>query len=310
MIKPVYKYKVKDFLLSNSLNKLKELNVKIYKLNKVSENEYTFYASIYALKRIQSVFLDVNIIKQTGYLSIFLSLFKYKTTIICLIISMFFYLSISNRIWIINIKGDTNNLLTFINDELKNNNIYIGAKKISTDELSKIQNKILYKNFNTIEYLSISMEGSKIDVSFKKKRDETIIEGLKGNLYAAKDGLIKSFDLISGEKVVQINDYVKKGDLLVQDVLINDYNEQIYIGTKGKVYAYTWYYITINSPITSNLEESEVFANLLFDAKNQISLNFTDNEYIYSENVLQFNMDSDSVYMKMHFTCVEDIAKE
>ena len=45
-------------------------------------------------------------------------------------------------------------------------------------------------------------------------------------------------------------------------------------------------------------------------AKNQISKDFNDNEYIYEENVLQFNVKDNNMFLKIHFTCVEDIAKE
>lgn len=310
MILPVYLYKIKVFDIINSLEKIKQLDIKIYQLKKTEDYTYTFYASIYTLKRLQSIFTNIEIIKQTGYLSIVLSLFKYKTTLIAFIISLFFYISLNNKIWIINIKGDTDSLIPFINEQLLNNNIYVGASKIDKDYLSAIQNKILYENYNKIEYLSISKNGCAIDVRFKKKRIENDKTKFEGALYATKDGMIKSFDLLSGEKVVQINDYVKKGDLLVKDIITTDYNEEIYIGTYGSVYAYTWYYITIEEYININESDATIFANALLDAKRKISLNFTTNEYIYEENVLQFNIENNKMYMKIHFTCVEDITKE
>ena len=310
MIKAVYQYKVKIYDISSALNKIKENKIKIYKLKKISDYEYTFYSSKYKLSKIQEIFISVDVVKQTGYASIVLSLLKYKTTIICLIVSMFFYISLSNRIWIIKISGDSDSLIPFIQEELKNNNISVGAKKLKINDISNIQNKILYSNYDVIEYLSISNNGCSINVSFKKKRKETNIDPLKGNLFAKRDGIIKSFDLLSGEKVVNINDYVKEGDLLVKDVILTDYNEEIYIGTKGSVYAYTWYYITIDTPLNTNMNDADLFSNLLLLSKEQICKNFNDNEYIYSENVLQFKKDSNNVYMKVHFTCVEDIVKE
>lgn len=310
MIKAVYQYKVKIYDISSALNKIKENKIKIYKLKKISDYEYTFYSSKYKLSKIQEIFISVDVVKQTGYASIVLSLLKYKTTIICLIVSMFFYISLSNRIWIIKISGDSDSLIPFIQEELKNNNISVGTKKLKINDISNIQNKILYSNYDVIEYLSISNNGCSINVSFKKKRKETNIDPLKGNLFAKRDGMIKSFDLLSGEKVVNINDYVKEGDLLVKDVILTDYNEEIYIGTKGSVYAYTWYYITIDTPLNTNMNDADLFSNLLLLSKEQICKNFNDNEYIYSENVLQFKKDSNNVYMKVHFTCVEDIVKE
>ena len=235
---------------------------------------------------------------------------KYKTTIIALIISVCFYASLSNKIWKINVYGDTELLNSFIIEQLNENNIYVGSSKISSEKLSEIQNNILYKNYDLIEYLSLKQDGCIIEANFKKKRETSDKNELKGNLYASKDGVIKSFDLLSGEKVVKVNDYVKKGDLLVKDVLTTDYNEQVYIGTFGSVYAYTWYYITIEHKVYDYESKETILANTLLEMKKTISLNFSDLEYIYEENVLQFNIDNNILKMKVHFTCVEDIAKE
>ena len=46
--------------------------------------------------------------------------------------------------------------------------------------------------------------------------------------------------------MVKVNDYVKKGDLLVKDVVTTDQNEDVYVGTYGSVYAYTWYTVRCN----------------------------------------------------------------
>ncbi len=310
MIRPLYLYKVHVFDIVNALNQIKENKIKIYQLKRFDEYTYTFYASIYVKKKLTHIFTNIEILKQTGYASIFLSLLKYKTTLVAMIISVFFYFSLSNKIWKINITGDTPSLENFIKNELSIHNIYVGAKKINTDDLSSIQSQILYDNYDVIEYLSIEEDGSAISVNFKKKRKENDKTEFKGSLYAKRDGVIKSFDILSGEKVVKTNDYVKKGDLLVKDVLTTDYNEEIYIGTYGAVYAYTWYYVTIEQKINSSDSGETIFSNLLLETKHQISLNFTENEYIYEENVLQFKIDKDNVYMKLHFTCVENIAKE
>ena len=309
-IKAVNIYKIKVFDITNTLNTFKENNIKIYKLNKIDEYIYTFEAAIFDKKKITKTLDNYEIIKTSGLLSNMLSLLKYKTTIIALIISILSYVSLSSRIWIVNITGDASSLIPFVEEKLKENNIKAGCKKLDVNTLSDIQNKVLYSSFNTIEYLSIKSSGCAIDVSFRKKRNETQINKLKGNLYAKRDGMIKSFDLLSGEKVVDINDYVKKGDLLVKDVLLTDYNEEVYIGTFGRVFAYTWYYSTIKYPINRFDSDETILANALIEAKHQISLNFSNSEYIYQENVLQFNKDDNNVFIKIHFTCVEDIAKE
>ena len=170
---------------------------------------------------------------------------------------------------------------------------------------------MLYQLKDEIEWIELRNSGSVLKVKFLKRRTSMEPEQLKGNLYATKNGVILSFDIKSGEKVVKINDYVKKGDLLVKDIVTTDQNEDIYVGTLGSVYAYTWYivdsYINIDA---DNYDETQVFLNLLFRAKEEVSKNLTENEYIYKESVLLFEKNGKIVTMKVHFTCVEDITKE
>ena len=309
MIRAGNLYKIRAFDISYILEKIKKEKIKIYKLKQISEFTYTFISPIIYEKKLKILFANIEIVKKVGYLSILISLLKYKTTLVAMIISIFFYISLSNRIWKINVIGDSESLDLFIKNQLLTNNIYVGAKKLDVNELSTIQNKILYVNYDVIE--SIEENGCAINVNYHKKRKENDNLKFKGNLYAKKDGMIKSFDLLSGEKVVKINDYVKTGDLLVKDILTTDYNQEIYIGTYGSVYAYTWYYITVDQTINNASKQKEtILANLLLEIKSQISLNFTENEYICEENMLQFKVENDRVYLKMHFTCVEDIAKE
>ena len=310
LIKPQCLLEIVIFDGSYLLNTLKDNNINIYNLRKIDSYTYRFYCSVFSIKKIKSIFSSCKIIKYVGLLSSIFSLLKYKTLIVAIIISSFFYISLSSRTWIINISGDNDLLNEVIKSNLKDNNIYIGSKNKTVDEISYIQNKILFENNNLIEYLSIEKQGSCINVSFKKKREETKPNELKKSLYASKDGLIKSFDLLTGEKVVDVNDYVKKGDLLVKDVITTDYNQDIYIGTFGSVYAYTWYYVSLQSIVNIPYNKEEILANCLLLSKSKIIDDFTDNEYIYEENVLQFNIENNKVYFKVHFTCVEDIAKE
>ena len=310
IIKGLYLYKIRVFDITNFLNQLKELNIKAYKIKKEFEYTYTFYAPLSSKKTLLMKYNNIEIVKSVGLLASLYNLLKYKTTIIALIISCLFYYNLTTYIWSINIYSNAPSLNNFINEQLNSNNIYVGAKSLTTDELSTISKKILYNNYDTIEYLSIEKNGCEINVSFKKKRKENDKTHLKKSLYASRDGLIKSFDLLSGEKAVNINDYVKKGDLLVKDVVTSDYNKDVYIGTYGNVYAYTWYYCEIKQQILTNESEAEILANSLLVVKSNICKNFTLNEYIYSENVLQLKKESNMMYIKVHFTCVENIAKE
>ena len=73
MIRSVYLYKIRTFDFPTCLNKLKENNIKVFKLHKVNDYEYTFYAPKHTHKKINNIFFNVEVIKETGYASVFFS---------------------------------------------------------------------------------------------------------------------------------------------------------------------------------------------------------------------------------------------
>ena len=308
-IQGLYTYKIDTNDISLSLNSLKKEKIKIYNLKKIDDITYTFDSSIFSKNRIKYLFNNMKIIGHHGYFATIFKLFYYKTTIIAIILSIAFYFLLSFRIWKVNISGDSKLLLNYVETQLEKHEIKKGNKLLNNKQINQISKEILRKSSDKIEYLSIKKDGCVINVEYKKKREK--IEEIKyqGCLYASKDGIIKSFDLLCGEKVVKENDYVKKGDLLVQDYIIDDYNNTIPIQTYGAVYAYTWYYLTLKENNISTKDNVSLYASLLLKAKEQISENFTTNEFIYSENVLQFKKEGSYVEMKIHFTCVENIAR-
>ncbi|MCI5583823.1 MAG: sporulation protein YqfD, partial [Anaeroplasma sp.] len=202
LMRAMYLYRLKIYDISVVLNQLKEQKIKIYQLKKIDDYTYTFFASIYAKKRLKIFFPSIEIVKRAGIFSIFLSLIQYKTTLIALVLSTAFYIICASRIWKINVTGDSERLNSLIYEQLNKNDIKVGNKVLDVNRLSAIQSKILYENYDQIEYLSIQQKGCVIEVSFRKKREKTEQTIKGGNLYATKDGMIKSFNLLSGEKVV------------------------------------------------------------------------------------------------------------
>ena len=184
--------------------------------------------------------------------------------------------------------------------------------KINSESLLLVEEKILYDLKDQIEWLEMRVNGSTLTVKFLKKRVSNPPILLNQSLYATKDGVIHSFDIKNGEKMVKVNDYVKKGDLLVKDVVTTDQNEDVYVGTYGSVYAYTWYTVDATYTLKDNeaYDEVDVFSTLLIESRAEVGKEITENESIEKENVIQFKKEGKIITMKVHFTCIEDITKE
>lgn len=160
--------------------------------------------------------------------------------------------------------------------------------------------KKLYKK--DVEYLNIYQVGSVFHVEYTKRRQEQVKKDDYRNIYAKKDGMIASFDIDSGLIKVKKNDYVKKGDLLVENTIISTQNNTQIIPVEGKVYAYTFnqYQCSI---VNKGQDQGEVFYDLLLKIRAKIP---TD-ALIDKENVLQMTKTRSKITLKMHYTLLEDI---
>ena len=130
------------------------------------------------------------------------------------------------------------------------------------------------------------------------------IEGKKGSLYASKSGVIRAFYLLSGVKQVKVYDFVNEGDLLVSDILVTTQEENVLVGTLGKVFASTFYYIEVKCDL--DLDDASKQAYLLNEARNKVSENLNSvEEYIESEQILV--NDIKNGFLKLYYVLYEDI---
>ena len=125
-------------------------------------------------------------------------------------------------------------------------------------------------------------------------------------MYATKDGLVRSFSVQSGVKQVKENDYVRKGDLLVSDVVETSDGNLINVGTLGSVFANTFYIIDVK--IEHDCEdEAVVFSKMLDKAKLKISGQLSKEEKIEIERVLNYSINDKEGRMKVYYMLLEDI---
>ena len=156
-----------------------------------------------------------------------------------------------------------------------------------------------------IEFFEIKRKGSLISVRYQKRRKSIALPNKTGKLYANKDGVVKMFDIKSGVKKVKENEYVRKGDLLVDDILETSNGNNVNIGTLGSVFAHTFYFINVS--VKNDGDEANVFSLLLYLAKLEISKELSYGEKIIREQILSYNLDEEVSTMKIYYVLLEDI---
>lgn len=287
------------------INKLKFYNIDIYNFRKIGDYKYYFETSRKNRRTIKENFKDCKIISKKGILN-YLESFVCKTTFLCVIIASFSMYNVSRRIWEINIVGDYKDIEDELVEELNKNNIMISKYYPSSNKLKKIEGDISLYLSKEIEFLELRRSGSVINLRYQKRRVAEELPSKGVSLYATKDGMVRYFDVQSGVKQVKEYDYVRKGDLLVKDVVETSSGQLIDIGTLGSVYANTFYIIDVE--INCNGEdEASVFSLMLDKAKVKISRNLSKGEKIEVERVLNYKIDDNKGKMKVYYMLLEDI---
>ncbi len=187
--------------------------------------------------------------------------------------------------------------------DLKKQKIQVFSPLKSYEKLNEIlfYLKTTYKN--DVEYINVYQQGSVFHVEYTKRKQDQLEKENYQNIYAKKDGLIATFDVDSGLIKVKRNDYVKKGDLLVENTIVSTQNQTQIIPVKGHVYAYTFnqYQATINN---HGQDQGEAFYHLLLMIRSRLPVQAK----IDTEKVLQMRKTHSKIILKMHYTLIEDIA--
>lgn len=240
-----------------------EKGYKIWDIKTKDKNICTCKTYTNNVKRLQYLFQEregytISIIDEKGYFPYFKKFWLRKEYIIAFILCIALIFILSNIIWKVKITGVSTELENKITEQLSAYGIYEGAWIYSIDSIESIQDDIL-NNMEELLYIGIEKRGTSILVDgiekliIKEKEQKTAKQ-----LIAAKNGVIEKMFVKKGYPLVNTNDYVKKGDILVAgDVVEEGENEK---GTEnaeaeGEVYANTWYEVSVSSSMYSYYEK-------------------------------------------------------
>lgn len=278
------------------ISRLYKNKIEIYNINKVNRNKaiikinYNDYKKIIKLKTIY----EVNEINIYGIIKVKKLINKNRFMIIFLLFSLFLIMLLSNIIFNINIVHSSSEIRKLISSELKKYGIQKYNFKKEYAELQKIKNKILKNNKDKLEWLEIENIGTTVRV----KCEERIINSTEKiypyqNIVATKDGIITSIEADNGFIKYEINDYVKKGDILISGEIYNPSGKFLGLTSAlGDVYAEVWYKVHITYPLIYNSTD--------YTGKkiNSYDLIFLNNRYSLNKNTFKNSDVKDKVIIK------------
>ncbi len=164
---------------------------------------------------------------------------KILFTGIVFFIAFSYYLS--SFIWYIDIQGNGDISKIELIERLRKYEITIGTKKENVDPHA-LEEQLL-RDYPIINWVNVHKNGTTLELDMSLGlRSETIEEKEEPtNIIATKEGVIVSATTSRGKQLVEVGDYVKKGDLLVSGELIltTSLGEEIkrYVNSKSDIYA-------------------------------------------------------------------------
>lgn len=249
------KIKITGRNINNFLKRIIRNNINIIKVIPISYKEMDLiidYKDLDKIEKLKTIY-NIKIIRYYGKLRILKRIKKNIFILSFLLIGLFLVYILSNLILSIEVIHSNNNIIKLVENELEENGIKKYRFALSYDEVEKVKKKILEDNKDSLEWLEIIKEGTKYIV----RVEERIINNVPddNNIYdivASKGAVIKSIYAKSGEKIRDVNTYVKKGDIVISSKIILPNNEIITKSANGKIIGEVWYSARVEFPYVYN----------------------------------------------------------
>ena len=253
------------------IKKIETINVILYEI-KYDENYLYIKVSRKDYDKLCKYIVSYKfeIIDNTGIKKLKDVIINNKIFIICLIIGLVVFFALKNMIFKINVIHENSEIREIIEDELDNYGIKILRFKKSYKNLDKIRKEILDKYPDKLDWMEFDLKGMVLNVRI----EERIITDIKKenrvcNLVATSSGIITDINVSNGEVKVMINDYVRKGDILVSGVVTYNEEDKRYTCASGTIYATIFYSVNVSMPFkySEYTETGKSKYNLVYETK-------------------------------------------
>lgn len=290
--------------LLSKIFKLK-INISNIKYEKNSVLLKVSYEDYKKIKQIKTTY-QINIIKTCGKKKLLEDLTKYKVSIITFIISVFFVIFLSNFILFINIETENTKMRNLISDELKNNNLTIFSLKKDYNDLQEITSNIKNNNLDKIEWIELDQKGVSLNAKVIERvtNQKTTETGYK-DIVAEKDGYIRAIYSRKGQVLKNIDDYVKKGEVIISGNIFRNDKPVAKVKASGKVYAEVWYIVKINKSLNYNkiTQEGKGYLKLTLNVNNhEITFFKTPKKVAVEDKNILFDNNLFKLYLKKEKT--------
>ena len=197
----------------------------------------------------------IEIVKRKGLLNVVHFIKTRKLFVVMVLLGFLFFNLLTNIVFSIKVIDTDSELREIILTDLEELGLRKYNFKISYKEKEKIEEKVLKKEKDILEWIEIEEKGVSYEVKLiRRVKDDIKKETEPRDIIAKKTGLITKIEAESGEVVTKKNAYVKKGDTLISGLIRNNGNIVSKVRAEGRVYAEIWYKVALSLPLTYHEE--------------------------------------------------------
>lgn len=197
----------------------------------------------------------IEIVKRKGLLNVVHFIKTRKLFVVMVLLGFLFFNLLTNIVFSIKVIDTDSELREIILTDLEELGLRKYNFKISYKEKEKMEEAILKKEKDILEWIEIEEKGVSYEVKLiRRVKDDIKKETEPRDIIAKKTGLITKIEAESGEVVTKKNAYVKKGDTLISGLIRNNGNIVSKVRAEGRVYAEVWYKVALSLPLTYHEE--------------------------------------------------------
>ena len=285
-MKNIYIVKIEEKYFS----KLIKYHINILKIKKI-KNYYLLYLDFLnyeKLLKFKNIF-ELELIGYKGLIQYKLLFKKYFLFISFFALALVYLVFLSNIIFKIEIKTLDQEIANLVLKELEKRDISIHKWAVSFSKKESIREDILKNNKDKLEWLEITRVGSTYVVNVEKRIiNEMDTDDTPQDIVALKNAIILKIEAKEGSIVKKLNDYVKKGDVIVTGSITHNDEVVDLVRADAIIYGETWYNVHVSYPYayyekTYTGNSKKRLSITLFNKK----INLFDNSEYKEEEILE-----------------------
>ncbi|WP_456273991.1 sporulation protein YqfD [Bacillus sp. AK031] len=251
--------KVEGKGIERFINEITRSQIAVWQVKRVGENTFTFYLSLNDLhnfrRAVRRFGCRVTFLRGQGSPFLWKRTLKNSGFLLGAISFLFLILLLSNMVWGISIKGASPETQYEIEKQLQEMGIEKGKFQFTITDVESIQRELSYR-MNNITWVGVELKGTTYHLQVVEKNQPEAEEKVGAqNLIAKKKAIIKEIFVEEGMPIVEVNDYVKKGQLLVSGLIGKEDQEQKKaVSAKGVIRGEVWYVTKVELPLKTDFE--------------------------------------------------------